>query len=208
MKALAHFEAVWTRCAQLSALHAYLAKNVSGVLQPDELLRAEWVARVSALDLYIHELVAQCMLATFEGRRATTPGYLRFEVSNETLNRIRTSATAQEASAAFDLYVRDRLSRITYQEPEDIADGVRLCSTVELWNEVATKFGAIPSAKTGVAKGLKTQLSLIVRRRNQIAHEGDLQPPPLREPWPIDQAQLQFVASQIEAMVRAIDAVV
>ena len=103
---LAQFEAVWSRCAQLSTLHAYLEKNVSGILQPDELLRAEWVARVSALDLYIHELVAQLMLAIFEGRRPASPAYLRFQVSNETLNRIRAAATTSDASAAFDLYVR------------------------------------------------------------------------------------------------------
>lgn len=69
MKPLAHFESVWARCSQISALHAYLAKNVSAVLSPDELLRAEWVARLSALDLYIHELVAQSMVETFEGVR-------------------------------------------------------------------------------------------------------------------------------------------
>ena len=208
MKALAHFDAVWSRCAQLTTLHAYLAKNVSGVMQPDELLRAEWVARVSALDLYVHELVAQSMLAIFEGRRTASPAYLRFQISNETLSRIRAATTASEASAAFDLYVRDYLSRITYQDPDDIADGVRLCSAIELWNEVAINLGATQSTKTAEAKNLKTQLSLIVRRRNIIAHEGDLQQSPLREPWPITQADLVFVANQIEKLVRAIDAVV
>jgi hypothetical protein len=208
VKALAHFDEVWSRCARLSTLHAYLAKNVSGVLQPDELLRAEWVARVSALDLYIHELVAQSMLAIFEGQRPASPAYLRFQISNDTLSRIRAAASTSEASAAFDLYVRDRLSRLTYQDPDDIADGVRLCSTIELWHEVAIHFGATPSTKADQAKSLKTQLSLIVRRRNIIAHEGDLQQSPLREPWPISQADLAFVGNQIEGLVRAIDAVV
>jgi hypothetical protein len=208
VKALAHFEAVWSRCAQLSTLHAYLARNVVGVMQPDELLRAEWVARVSALDLYIHELVVQLMLAIFEGRRPATPAYLRFHISNETLSRIRSAATESEASAAFDLYVRDHLSRITYQDPDDIADGVRLCSTIELWNEVAINLGATPATKTDQAKSLKTQLSLIVRRRNIIAHEGDLQQSPFREPWPISQADLAFVGNEIERLVRAIDKVV
>jgi hypothetical protein len=208
VKALEHFDEVWSRCAQLSTLYAYLAKNITGVMQPDELLRAEWVARVSALDLYIHELVAQLMLAIFEGRRPTTPAYLRFHISNETLNRIRAAATPSEASAAFDLYIRDHLSRITYQDPDDIADGVRLCSTVELWNDVAINLGATPTTKTDQAKNLKTQLSLIVRRRNIIAHEGDLQQSPLREPWPISQADLAFVENQIATLVRAIDAVV
>jgi hypothetical protein len=177
-------------------------------MQPDELLRAEWVARVSALDLYVHELIAQQMLAIFEGRRPPSPAYLKFEISNETLNRIRAAATPSDASAAFDLYVRSYLSRITYQAPDDIADGVRLCSSIELWREVALRLGASPATKTDKAKSLKTQLSLVVRRRHIIAHEGDLQQSPLREPWPISRADLTFVGEQIEQVVKAIDAVV
>ena len=177
-------------------------------MQPDELLRAEWVARISALDLYIHERVAQEMLAIFEGRRPATPAYLRFQVSTETLNRIRAATTDSEASAAFDLHVRTYLSRITYQAPDDIAEGIRLCSEIELWNEVALKLGATQATKTDEAKNLKKQLSLIVRRRNIIAHEGDLQQSPFREPWPISRADLAFVGDQIERLVRAIDAVV
>jgi hypothetical protein len=205
---LAHFEAVWNRCALLSTLHAYLESKVSSVAQPDELLRAEWVARVSALDLYIHELVAQLMLAIFEGRRKASPAYSKFQVSAETLLRIRAAGNPSEASAAFDLYVRSYLSRISYQFPDDIADGVRLCSTVELWNEVALKLGAARGAKTDQAKDLKTQLSLMIRRRNIIAHEGDLQQSPLREPWPIGRADLILVRDQVELLVKAIDAVV
>jgi hypothetical protein len=205
---LAQFEAVWSRCAQLPTLHAYLENNVSSIMQPDELLRAEWVARISALDLYIHELVAQTMLAIFEGRRPASPAYLRFQISTETLNRIRAAATPSDASAAFDLYVRSYLSRLTFQAPDDIADGVRLCSTIELWNEVALHLGATPATKADKAKSLKTQLSLVVRRRNIIAHEGDLQQSPLRVPWPISRADLAFVGDQVERLVRAIDAVV
>jgi hypothetical protein len=174
----------------------------------DELLRAEWVVRVSALDLYIHELVAQWMLATFEGRRPPTPAYLRFQLSNETLDRIRAAATPSEASAAFDLEVRNQLASHTYQDPDKIAGAVRLCSEIELWNEVALKLGATPATKVEEAKTLKKMLSLMVQRRNRIAHEGDVQPSPLREPWPISQADVVFIAAQIERIVRAIDAVV
>lgn len=208
MTALEHFEAVWERCAQLSALHAYVERNVSSIMRPDELLRAEWVARVSALDLYVHELVAQKMLAVFEGQRPTSPAYLKFQVSTESLHRIQAAATQLEASAAFDLYIRTYLSRNTYQAPDDIADGVRLCSTIELWNEVALNLGATSATKIAEAKNLRTALSLIVRRRNIIAHEGDLQQSPIREPYPISRTDLEFVGDQIERLVRAIDAVV
>ena len=198
MTPIAHFEAVWKRCDQLSALYAYLSKNVSGVLQPEELLRAEWVTRVSSLDLYIHELVAQEMLATFNGGRPVSSGYSRFQISNETLHRIRTAltpsdasaafdsqtpqgrlnrgnaSTPSDASAAFDLEVRDRLSYLTFQDPDKIAEGIRLISNIELWNEVALKLGATLATKAASAKHLKMELSLVVQRRNKIAHEGDL----------------------------------
>jgi hypothetical protein len=192
----------------MSVLHAYLAGNVSGVLQPDELLRAEWVARLGALDLYIHELVAQLMLETFEGRRLATPAYLQFRVSHETLDRIRTAATPSDARAAFDLNIRQQLSFVTYQDPEKIAEGVRLCSAVELWNEVALRLGATHAMKVIKAKDLKKDLSILVGRRNRIAHEGDLQPSPLREPWPIAREDLIFVGERIETLVRAINSVV
>ena len=205
MKPIAHFDAVWKRCDQLSALYAYLSKNVSGVLQPEELLRAEWVARVSSLDLYIHELVAQQMAAIFRGERSVSSGYSRFQISNETLNRIRAAATPSDASAAFDLEIRDRLSLLTFQDPDKIADGVRLFTNIELWNEVALKLGATPATKAAQAKHLKTELSLVVQRRNKIAHEGDLQPSLPRAPWPINQPDLVLVARLIEKIVKTID---
>jgi len=205
---IALFDTAWQRCAQLTALYGYLAVNVSGVLNPAELLRAEWVARVGALDLYIHEMVAQNMVAIFESRRPASPAFLRFQVSNETLERIRSAVGPADASAAFDLDIRDQLSYQTFQDPESIADAVRLCSTVELWNQVALNLGATEATKITYAKQLKKDLSLVVRRRNKIAHEGDLQPSPPREPWPVTQGDLTFVSELIERLVRAIDVVV
>lgn len=208
MTPIAQFDSVWGRCAVLSGLYTYLERNVAGVRQPEELLRAEWVARVSALDLYVHEVIAQAMVATFEGRRPITSAYSKFQVSNDALDRICAASTSIEASAAFDLYVRTQLARITYQFPDDISDGIRLCSAVELWNEIAIVLGATASTKNELAKNHKRQLSLIVRRRNAIAHEGDLQQTPLRDPWPIKQADLTEVSNFIESVVRAIDTVV
>jgi hypothetical protein len=205
---ITHFDQVWHRCDQLSAMHAYLAKNVAAALNPDELLRAEWVARISALDLYVHELVAQRMVDIFEGRRATIPAYLKFQISNETMGRIRMATTATQAVAAFDLEVRTQMGSITYQRPETIADGIRIVSTIELWNEVALSLGATPATKVAASKALRKDLSLLVDRRNKIAHEGDLQPSAPRQAWPISQTDLSFVTTKIESIVRAIDAVV
>lgn len=177
-------------------------------MQPDELLRAEWASRVSALDLYIHELVAQNLVLTFEGKRSATPAFARFQISSDALLRIQTATTPDAKRTAFDLEVRTRLGRITYQYPDDIADGVRMISTCKLWNEVALKFGATHANVSAVTESVKKQLSIIVDCRNKIVHEGDLQPSVPRTPWPIDQADVTEVATFISKLVEAIDSVV
>lgn len=162
------------------------------------------------MDLYVHELVAQRMIDIFEGTRTPTPQYLNFQISTDTLRRITAAHAANkaaDATSAFDLDVRTQLSRETFQFPDDIADGVRLVSSVELWNEIALHLGATAATKTTVAKTIKTNLSLIVRRRNKIAHEGDLQPTLPRQPYPISQTDLTLVTTEIERIVRAIEVV-
>jgi hypothetical protein len=148
------------------------------------------------------------MMEIFEGRKPSTPAYLKYQISTETLERIRAASTKAEASSAFDLFVRSQLGRDTFQFPEDIAGGIRLFSTIELWNEVALKLGATASTKNEASKNIKMQLSIIVQRRNSIAHEGDLQRSPLREPWPIKLSDMTVVSEFIEKIVRAIDAIV
>ncbi|NUA28675.1 hypothetical protein [Cupriavidus basilensis] len=208
MTPLQHFQTVWERCNELAALHEFLSGRLTAALRPDELLRAEWVARVSALDLYVHEIVAQRMTAIFDGQVAAPAGNGKFQISADVLMRIRSAPTKIDASAAFDLEVRSRLGFLTFQDPDKIADGIRLISGRELWNEVALHCGATQATKVAVAKGIKRGLSLIVERRNKIAHEGDLQPGGLRTPWPISRPDLREVERIIYQVVTAIDAVV
>ncbi|MBB6581801.1 HEPN domain-containing protein [Ralstonia solanacearum] len=202
------FSEAWLRCDTLAQMHAYLASTTTRALSTDELLRAEWVARVAALDSYVHELVAQGMIEVFKGQRVATPAYQKFSLRNDVVDRIRCAATPEDAAATFDLEIRRQLGFITFQTPEAIADGVRLISSLELWNEVAIQWGA-PGARVNTeAKVAKRQLSLIVERRNKIAHEGDMQPVSPREPWPISSTDLREVRSFIENLVRSVDALV
>lgn len=207
MTPIACFDSAWARCDQLGALYAYFAPRLTGALVPDELLRAEWVARVSALDMFVHELVAQRMVEVFEGRRRASGGYLRFQLSLETATRIRNAARNIDASAAFDLEVRQKLGFQSFQDPAKIADGIRLFSDCSLWKGVASFLGASVANQEAEAKDLKMGLSLIVERRNKIAHEGDLQPAIPRVPWPIAQSDLIYVKDTIGRIVRAIDGI-
>lgn len=204
----AYFDEVWQRCELFVALHGFVAARTTAAVQPDELLRAEWAARVSALDLYVHELVAQHLLQIFAGTRPSCPGFAQFHVSGDALMRIQAAVTEEDRRTAFDLEVRTRLSRISYQYPDDIADGVRLISSCRLWNEVAIQLGATTGTMNTATRSLKTKLSLIVDRRNKIVHEGDLQPSIPRTPWPITRADVSDVAQFLNDIVVVIDRVV
>lgn len=208
MTPIAYFNEVWERCGQIQTLHGYLATKLTPAISADELLRAEWVARVSALDLYVHETIAYNMVNIFDGARTACPGFLRFQCSSDTLLRIKNATVPEDASAAFELEVRNKLGRATYQFPDDIADGIRHISACELWNEIALAKGATAATKSQVARSLKKDLSLIVERRNKIAHEGDLQPSIPRTPWPINRADVTYVAIFIEDLVRTIDTII
>jgi hypothetical protein len=203
----AYFDDVWTRADLFRALHAYIANNAAAALDPSELLRAEWAMRVSALDLYVHEIVSQRLLEIFQGARPTCSGYLKIQISNDTLMRIHSNGKGNVSDAAFDLEMRTRLSRVTFQAPDDIADGIRMVSSIELWSEIARHCGATGAAIKTNANGLKAELSQIVNRRHKIVHEGDLQPSTPRLPWPITRSDVDHVTTVILRIVNAIEAV-
>lgn len=204
------FDDLWSRADELALLYDSLVGLGIPQSRADELLRAEWVARVAALDLFVHELVATRMVQQFSGRLPLTDSYKSFRLSTETLRRVREAPSFTDAAAAFDLDVRAQLGLITYQSPDKISEGIRLTSDVKLWLEVAKKLNpTAPAADWDrLAKGVKRTLSLMVERRNKIAHEGDLGPSIPREPYAISVGQLADVREFIRNLVNAIDEVV
>lgn len=202
-----YFNEVWMRADLFGALHAYIANNAAAALDPAELLRAEWAMRVSALDLYVHEIVSQRLLETFQGARSTCSGYLKIQISNDTLMRIHANGKGNVSDAAFDLEMRTRLSRLTFQAPDDIAEGIRMVSSIELWNEIAKHYGATGADIKTNAGVLKAELSQIVNRRHKIVHEGDLQPSTPRVVWPITRPDVDHVKTVILRIVNGIEAV-
>ncbi|OZI46590.1 hypothetical protein CAL25_17970 [Bordetella genomosp. 5] len=174
----------------------------------DDLLRAEWAARVAALDLYIHELVAERMVAIFAGQLAEPKAFSKLSLPVSVCERIRSATSAPDAVAAFDLEIRRQLTLVTFQFPDQIADGIRMTSDVELWKAIAQNQGATTRATDSKAKAIRANLKLIVERRNKIVHEGDLAPSFPRAPWPIGQVELANAAAFLLALVTSIELVV
>lgn len=203
------FKLAWARCDELTGLQAYLSANAAAIVSTDELLRAEWVARVSALDLYVHELVAQSLVKIFDSIRPQSAAFKRLEISGDTLLWILNAQTKNEKRDFFELNIRQKLKIQTFQDPEKIADAIRLISDIELWNSIAAELGANGSSqKQEMAKNLKKSLSVIVDRRNKIAHEGDMLIDAAAAPWPINVNDLLQVRNVIYPIVMSINKLV
>lgn len=100
-----------------------------------------------------------------------------------------------------DEEIRKKHGHLAFQHPDRIADAVRLFSTCELWPSVASELNLR-------VVDVKTQLQLIIDRRNQIAHESDLDPSKPGNRWPISLSDTKRIIDFIQDIGETIYVVV
>lgn len=188
-----------TRVQILDGVYTALDNRTTTVLDLTDLLRAQIVMRVSALDLYIHEITRIGMLEVYNGQRPQTDAFLRFQV---TLESAMEGIANPQVGEWLDVEIRERHGHQSFQYPDNIADAVRRFSSCELWPSVASQLNLD-------VRDIKTQLSAIVKRRNQIVHEADLNPsyPGTVTRWPISPANVTSTLEFIRDVCEAIDIV-
>ncbi|MEY9953063.1 hypothetical protein [Leifsonia sp. EB34] len=147
---------------------------------------------MSALDTCVHSVVRTGILLHLQGLGPTVEAQL--PVSADLYRRWY----GGDISALNEIELALRLAhgRWTMQFSKDIADAVRLISARPLWLSAA-------AGDTGQAAHLKTSLDVIVRRRNQIAHESDFDPSTGTK-WPIDSALAVAAISLLEERGKAV----
>lgn len=195
--AIEHFRANVERVELLGSLYEALCHLTTPVIDCSDLLRAQIVMAVSALDHYVHEVTGLGMLEVFAGSRRQTPGFQRFQVS---MDAAMVGLAGGSGAAWFEAEIRERHSYLAFQYPDKIADAVRLFSTRKLWPSVALKLG-LPTQE------VKERLRLIIERRNKIAHEADLDPSYPGVRWPILPADAAGTVNFIKAICEAIHSV-
>jgi hypothetical protein len=193
-QALRQFRTNMSRARDLSALAAAIEAQTTDALDVTDVLRASIVLAVSALDHLVHELARIGMLQIASGQRPATAAYLRFQVSLQSV----TAAQRNNGQEWLDQEIRTKHAWQSFQDPERIADALRCISEKALWQEIGSRLGMN-------AQDAKTQLKLIVDRRNKIAHEADIDPTAPGCRWPINAAvvvdALQFLDRLATTMV-------
>ncbi|MCT7976631.1 HEPN domain-containing protein [Laspinema olomoucense] len=119
--------------------------------------------RLKALDIasWLENEIAQIQGPVFLQQSYTLSALLP-AIATSIQNQLNNTAWLEDE-------IRERLGYLSFQHPDKIADAIRLISDKKLWEEVANQMGK-------PQKDIKQQLKAIVDRRNQIAHEADIDP--------------------------------
>lgn len=196
--AIEQFRTNLLRVKNLGSIAEAVDSQTTPVLDLSDILRAELVFAVSALDQFVHEVVRLGMLDAYRGNRPRTRSFLAFQVS---LGRVLDVLDAGNGEQWLDDEIRTRNGYRSFQTPDNIADAVRLVSEVQLWNEIASRMSMS-------SQEVRERLQLIVDRRNRIAHEADANPSPYEDRFLIDRQMVadavDFIESVAESMYSAI----
>lgn len=168
------FKTNYQHINELDFLFLFLKDNLKLSNDLSDLLRAEIVYSVSALDTLIHNLIRVGMLQTFNGTRVRTSKFKCFPISSETLLNIQSSALNNLISPTipfpqywFEQDIVQKHKILAFQDPDKIADGLSL-----IWGE-NHKWAVLSSLMFLSEEDTRMTLRNIVLRRNQIVHESD-----------------------------------
>ncbi len=117
--AIQHFRENINRVKELGGLFDALSNLTTSAVDATDLLRAQIIMSVSALDHYIHEITRIGMLEIFDGRRNPTDPFLKFQVS---MNVVQNTITSGAASGWLENEIREKHSYLSFQHPDRIAD--------------------------------------------------------------------------------------
>lgn len=154
-------------CQKMNAIYSFLEKNKVMTLEIESILRAEYVLIVSAFDFYMHQIVCRIIVELFFSSTSKI-------ACNEALIPISMiqliHKTADEPTQKTLLFsaIQERLSKDSFQSSRSVEYALGLIDVHQIWSKVSTAMHDTPER-------VKAQLDIIVHRRNQIAHEADIE---------------------------------
>lgn len=169
-------------CKELYAIYAYLKNNLAFPQDLSDLLRAQVVYAVSALDKLLHELVKKGMIEIFNNSRPITNKFSTFGISLNTLMKIQEVTYIEMPQSAeetaiywFEQEIILKHKILSFQDPDKISEALSFIWVEEhKWQKIHSNITQpIASLPNMIEKDIKTYLKNIVMRRNQIVHESD-----------------------------------
>lgn len=155
----------------IDIVYQYLSNNNIKTIDLSELLRAEIVLAVSALDNFISDILLFGLVETFEGKRnidaELSRSFNEFQIDMLTLIQTNSATSKEDKSIILANYIRKVNSKKPYQDPKQIESALLLLGIKQIW----TKLGIELSMK---GEDISRELANIAWQRNKIAHEADI----------------------------------
>ena len=187
INAIKSFNACIADINHMRAFYTYLNTHCS-IPKDDltDLLRAELVNIVSAMDRFIHEMVRIGIINSFTGSSTPTDKCksmpLRFDTMQEVVNCISrgTPPTSIEETAEYwiNKAVVTLLKTMSFQKIDKIKDALSYIWDEQhkiqaLINKMRYSYPSTVITINNKQKYIENKIDLIVNRRNQIVHEAD-----------------------------------
>lgn len=200
-KAIQQFKINLSSARQLGVIYQAFVDRVTKAICLDELLRAELVFAVGALDCFIHDLVRIGMAKMFHPGYRKPNAYLNSVVSLGFVERILEATSVADQLTIFEQEIRRVHGHRSFQRADDISQALSLLGLAAVWEEVGTSLGLSPVS-------VRLQLNLIVDRRNRIVHESDVDPSlGIGEKYPISYPVVSSVVNFVDLVAHRIHAV-
>lgn len=190
LRAIDKFNRNIERVALLGGLHTSLISLTTPVVDVSDILRSQIVLAVSALDSFMHDVVRIGMLEVAQGRRSATEKYNNFKMRLQTINEFTSGTCFYQC---LEREILQQHSYVSFQAPGKIAEALNYVCDISIWDKYGKHIGL--DAKTA-----KAELSLIVDRRNKIAHEADYDPTFGSTRWPINKQDVDDAVEKIRKL--------
>lgn len=163
--------------------------------QASQILRAQFVLIVSAFDTYIHDIVRIGIIQQYEGIRAPAKGLSRLCISYPNMLDFNSQPPIMKLPT-LDRIIRNTNAADSYQSSTSVEYALGLIGLSKVWSLAAVTMG-------GTGDDIKKRLDLIVRRRNQIAHESDYNPAS-GDQYPIDKIQVDQTIQFMKDLINVV----
>lgn len=155
------YKATIAQVDEMLAIYRFLDTN-SEIPVKDNLLRASLTMLVSAIDTTIHELVISAIMIELREQKSI------FKINKFNINI--SCIFENETNVQFNLVeldLRKQFTKSSFQSSRQIETVLSSIGISKIWNRLTSKFN-------DTSDNIKRKLDLMVRRRNKIVHEGDL----------------------------------
>ena len=197
-RALQQFDINLQSARQLGIVYSAFYDKVTEAIFLEELLRAEMVLAVSALDCYVHDIVRIGMTRAFNASSGEPNAFLEFGVSFSFVKSLLAATSVADKTALVDQEVRRLHGFRTFQVADNISQALSLIGVKSIWDKVGLSLRMSSS-------DVRTRLNVIIDRRNRIAHEGDIDPAMgIGMKYPIDFTMVKQAVDFLESIVHAI----